>query len=418
MGYTYVEIFGLLEHPSDESLGYQLSGLFCPTSRFGSLRDFQYFVNYMHEKGIGVILDWIPYHFATNSTALGKIDGHSFYEDANPVTGIAVEDWKTYVFDLSRLDVQNFLLSSAQYACDHWHIDGFRVDAAKHVIERGEQGTAFFQRFNNLVHANHSGVFTIAESWDVQALDTLPITLGGLGFDAAWTISSQALHRMLPKTDQERSEDYASLLGIASDHFHCAAPEGAKRQIIHTLSHDEFRTISLYQTARAKKRANTLLTLSTIMLSPSWGYLLFMGLDYGKTMPWDSNRGLAMEERKQDKHSFIRKMVKDLNRLYKGAPPFWNPAGFEWAQQNDPENAVVAYHRNSIDQQYLVIHNYRNRSHEAYSVPHAQPSVRLVEVFNTDHQRYGGKGTHLNGDLASMAAIKVAPLSTLVFQCQ
>ncbi|MES2122711.1 MAG: glycogen/starch synthase [Chlamydiota bacterium] len=418
MGYAHVEIFGLLEHPSDESLGYQLSGLFCPTSRFGTLADFQYFVNYMHEKGIGVILDWVPYHFATNSTALGKIDGHPFYEDSDPVSGVSAENWKTYVFDLSKLDVRNFLLSSAQYACQEWHIDGFRVDAAKHVIQHGEHGPAFFKEFNALVHGNHPGAFTIAESWDVQALDTLPLEQGGLGFDAAWTISSQALHALIPKNDQERSEDYASLLGIASDHFHCAAPDGAKRQIMHTLSHDEFRDISLYCKSPTKKRANTLLTLSTIMLSPSWGYLLFMGLDYGKERKWNSTEGLKRDESRIGKHKRIRKMVKDLNHLYKGSPALWNPREFEWVVRNDAENALVAYHRKSSDQQYLVLHNYSSRAHDAYSIAETQGNTRLVEVFNTDRQRYGGKGIHLNGSSASLTAIKVAPLSTLVFQYQ
>lgn len=428
MGYTHIEIFGLLEHPSDESLGYQISSLFSSTGRFGTLQDFQYFVDHMHQKGIGVILDWTPYHFATNSTALGKFDGHPLYENSDPKKGIAANNWKTYLFDYSKEDVRNFVLSSARYACEHWHIDGFRVDAAGHLIELDKDGARahlnphgieFLKQFNQLIHTNYPGVFTVAESWDAKALDTLPLHQGGLGFDAAWTVASQSLHALLPMNDAERAQNYGALAGIAADHFYCPVSASAKRQVMHTLSHDEFGDISLYQKSGKKKRANTLLMLSTIMLSPSWGYLLFMGLDYGKEAPWDHKTGLNLVESKSGKHKKVRKMVKDLNQIYKQSPAFWNPEGFEWVKRNDPENAVVAYHKKSSSDAFLVVHNYSTHGLDPYPITYESGSAppentRLVEIFNTDSTRYGGKGGHANGTTST--AIKVAPLSTVLFR--
>jgi 1,4-alpha-glucan branching enzyme len=444
MHFTHIELLGLLEHPNDDSWGYQVSGFFAPTSRHGSLQDFQYFVSEMHRAEIAVIVDWVPYHFCADQWSLGQFDGSALFEDTDPFNGIAPCKWGSLVSDNSKQDVRNFLLSSAYFAFEKLHLDGLRVDAVTHLIDfrsgrynytpvNGSwlniHGIKLMEELNRGVHRDFPGVFTVAENWFLEMPDTTPIEEGGYGFDRRWSPVGNAIQRYLEKNEEERKNAYSDLTHI--DRF-----SSTHRQMI-GMSHDEVRPGNKSLFARApgsdaQKFANARLYLTTQAFAPGNGILTFMGCEFAQKRFWDHHRELDFSDLNEKPHQQMSKLTKTLNKFYNSQPAFWSagPKGthFEWVNRSDAENTVISYHRrDEKGHQFLVIHNFSTKAFEKYNLVFNECLLpnnlkRVTEVLNTDHQKFGGTGSYMNSEEVEISekiggiAIKLPSFATVVFE--
>ncbi|MGD0351749.1 MAG: 1,4-alpha-glucan branching protein GlgB [Verrucomicrobiota bacterium] len=446
MGFTHVEFLPVAEHAFFPSWGYQITGFYAPTSRYGTPDDFQFLVNALHAAGIGVLVDWVPAHFPRDDWALAKFDGTALYEHEDPRKG-AHQDWGTLVFNFGRHEVSNFLAANALFWCDRFHVDGLRVDAVASMLyldysrKAGEwipnqfggrehlEAIEFLKTFNHLTHTVFPGVLTIAEESTAWPLVTRPPYVGGLGFSFKWNMgwmhdtlgyfSREPIHRKYHQNDLT----FATLY-----HHH--------ENFILPLSHDEVvhgkgSLIGRMPGDDWQKFANLRALIAYQWLFPG-KKLLFMGGEFGQSAEWNANGQLDWWLLDAGPfHRGLQKFVEDLNKLYTASPGLWQSdydhGGFNWIDCADRDDSVLSFVRQTADgaNQLVVILNL---------TPVPRPNYRIGlpragkwrEVLNSDAAIYGGSNQgNLGGVTAEdipchnqphSAEFRLPPLSVIVFQ--
>ncbi|MBS0634275.1 MAG: 1,4-alpha-glucan branching protein GlgB [Verrucomicrobia bacterium] len=441
MGYTHVELMPLSEHPLDESWGYQVTGFFAVTSRFGTPTDFQYFVNHMHNQGIGVIMDWVPGHFPRDDFSLGNFDGTCLYEHADPKQGLHPH-WSTLIFNFGRKEVSNFLIASALVWCDLYHIDGLRVDAVASMLyldygredgcwvpniyggKENLDAIEFLKHANSAIHTNYPGVVTFAEESTSFNGVSQPLESGGLGFDFKWNmgwmndtlryIEKEPIFRVYHHNDLT-----FGLLYAFSEHF------------VLVFSHDEVvhgkkSMLSKMPGDMWQKFANLRLLLSYQMCQPG-KKLVFMGTEIGQWNEWYCKAEVEWLLLEYPTHKGLQTCVKELNHLYQNEKALWaddfSPNGFEWVDFRDEKNSVISYVRKGEGQSLLCIHNFTPSYHHEYLL-HIRGVKSVEEIFNSDEVRYGGSGKvrepvkilQDKNDAPYALMMSLAPLSTTIYR--
>lgn len=441
MAFTHIELMPIQEHPLDESWGYQVSGYYACTSRFGTPEDFQWFVNHLHESGIGVILDWVPGHFPTDNFSLGQFDGTALYEHIDPRKGFHPH-WNTFIFNYGRHEVSNFLIGNALYWFEKMHVDGLRVDAVASMLyldygrKEGEwipnmfggkenlEAIEFLKHLNSIVHERFPGVLMIAEESTSFPRVTSSPRDGGLGFDLKWNMGwmndtlGYFAEDMLFRHYHQNKLTFG-LLYAFSEKF-CSV-----------LSHDE--VVHGKQSLLSKmpgdmwQRFANLRLLYSYMLCQPGKKLIFMGAELGMWNEWNVKAELEWFLLEYPAHQGVQKMVKDLNHFYVSHPALWekdfSPEGFEWVDFSDRQNSVVSYLRKSSVGILLCVHNFTPEFHSNYRLKLSNLSS-IEEVFNSDSSSYGGSGkTRLEvfidcdeNHRATGVKLALAPLATMIFK--
>ena len=409
-GFTHVELLPVSEHPFGGSWGYQVTSYYAPTSRFGSPDDFRYFVDRLHQRGIGVLVDWVPAHFPKDSWALAKFDGTALYEHADPRRG-EQPDWGTLVFDFGRNEVRNFLVANALYWIEEFHLDGLRVDAVASMLyldysrKEGEwlpnqyggrenlDAVKFLQELNATDYKRHPGVVMVAEESTAWPGVTRPTHLGGLGFGFKWNmgwmhdtlryLSHEPIHRAY-----HHNEMTFSLVYAWSENF------------VLPLSHDEVvhGKGSLWgrMPGDAWNKAAGLRSLLAFMWAHPGKQLLFMGGEFGQPAEWSEQRSLDWHLLDEPLHRGVQDLLRSLNSVYKSTPALFSqdtsPDGFRWIDANDSGGNVLSFLRIGADGSRLAcVANFAGVPHHDYRV--GLPSAgRWREVVNTDAEAYGGSG--------------------------
>ncbi|OLZ09644.1 1,4-alpha-glucan branching protein GlgB [Sulfobacillus thermosulfidooxidans] len=406
-GFTHVELLPIMEHPYYGSWGYQTTCYFAPSSRFGSPQDLMYFIDQCHQQGLGVILDWVPSHFATDDFGLAEFDGTHLYEHADPRQGIHPQ-WHSYLFNYGRNEVRSFLLSSAMFWLDYYHADGLRVDAVSSMLyldfgrQAGEwipnrygghenlEAISFLQQLNQAVHQRFPGVVMIAEESTAWPHVTSRPEDGGLGFDFKWDMGW--MHDTL---------DYMSKDPIYRRYHHdklTFRPMYAlSERFILPLSHDEVvhgkgSLINKMAGDTWQKMANLRLLFAYMYATPG-KKLLFMGAELAQWREWSHDRELDWFLLDDPYHKGIAHLVKDLNALYHQNPALfsldYDERGFEWCDFGDRDGSVISFFRRGADQDLLCVFNFTPVPRHGYRLGVLQPE-KWQEIFNTDSVYYGG----------------------------
>ena len=411
MHYTHVELLPVFEHPLDQSWGYQVSGFYAPTSRYGTPEDFAYFVNHMHKNGIGVILDWVGAHFPKDEFSLGRFDGTALYEHADPRQG-EQPDWGTYIFNFGRNEVRNFLIGSALCFLGKYHIDGLRADAVASMLyldysrKEGEwitnayggninlEAVAFLQELNETVHNHFPGVLMAAEESTSYPGVTLPVLEGGLGFTFKWNMGW--MHDTL---------DYYALDPIHRKFHHSmltfTLEYAFQEDYILVLSHDEVvhgkKSLINRMPGEYEQKFASLRVYYCGMMAHPGKKLLFMGGEFGQWIEWNCMQDLDFHLLDYPSHARLRQMNIALNDFYRNEPAFWeldhSPEGFEWIDGGNEEQSVVSFFRWNREHTdgVLVILNLTPVCRENFSIGVPFSGI-WKECFNSDELSFGGKG--------------------------
>ena len=423
MGFTHIELLPVMAHPFSGSWGYQVSGYFAPTPRYGTPDDLRAFIDRMHSSGIGLIIDWVPAHFPRDDFALARFDGTALYEHSDPRRG-AHPDWGTLVFNYGRHEVRNFLISNALFWLREYHIDGIRVDAVASMLyldysrREGEwvpnefggredlDAVAFLKQLNETIYAQEPGIISAAEESTAWPGVSRPTYLGGLGFGFKWNMGW--MHDTLAYFQQEpiyrryhHHELTFSLMYAFSENF------------ILPLSHDEVvhgkgSLVSKMPGDGWQKLAN-LRALYAYMWAHPGKKLLFMGGELAQEQEWSHERSLDWHLLERPGHAGIQSLVRDLNRLYRDEPALWeldsDPAGFWWIEPNDADRNVVAFARQSRGGERVLVFvaNLSPVPRESYrlGLPRA---TRWREAINTDSTFYGGS------DIGNLGSVEPEPI--------
>ncbi|MEQ5790554.1 1,4-alpha-glucan branching protein GlgB [Muricauda sp. NFXS6] len=411
MGFTHVELMPVMEYPYDPSWGYQITGYFAPTSRFGKPEDFKVLVDAFHQRGIGVILDWVPSHFPEDAHGLGFFDGSHLYEHPDRRRGYH-PDWKSLIFNYGRNEVRAFLISNAAYWLDQYHVDGLRVDAVASMLyldysrEDGEwepnmygnnenlEAMSFLREMNQEVYASFKGVQTIAEESTAFTGVTKPVHYGGLGFGMKWMMGwmhdtleffkNDPIHRSYNLNAISFSLTYAFTENFMLPFSHDEVVYG-KQSLLYRMPGDEWQRF-----------ANLRLLFGYMFTHPG-GNLLFMGAEFGQSSEWNFQEGLEWHLTQYDFHSGIQEVIKDLNKIYKTYPALYEkqfkPDGFQWIEYNDQENTVISYIRKGNDSKddLIIVCNFTPVPRENYRLGVPKTST-LKLVFNSDDKKYSGSG--------------------------
>jgi 1,4-alpha-glucan branching enzyme len=408
MGFSHVELLPITEHPYDKSWGYQATGYYAPTSRFGSPDDFRYFVDHCHRNGIGVILDWVPAHFPKDAHGLARFDGTALYEHADPRKGEHL-DWSTLIYNYSRNEVKNFLLSSALCWLEDYHIDGLRVDAVASMLyldySRTEwipnqyggnenlEAIAFLRQMNEVVHAEAPGALIMAEESTSWPQVTKPTWVGGLGFDLKWNMGwmndtlayfqHEPIHRAYHHDMLTFSMLYAFSENFLLPFSHDEVVHG-KRSMLHKMPGDEWQRFANLRLAY------------TYMFTHPGKKLLFMGTEFGQGNEWDSQQVLDWWVVQFPFHQGVQQLVRDLNRLYHNTPALYRHEfewqGFEWIDCHDAKQSVLSYVRQAGDAKVVVALNFTPVPRTGYRIGVPAPG-RWREAVNSDAGVYGGSNT-------------------------
>jgi 1,4-alpha-glucan branching enzyme len=445
MGFTHVEVLPLAEHPFDGSWGYQVTGFYAPTHRYGPPEDFAWFVDHLHSRGIGVILDWVPAHFPRDAFALAEFDGTHLYEHADPRQG-AHQDWGTLIFNYGRNEVRCFLAANALAWCDRYHLDGLRVDAVASMLyldysrKAGEwvpnkfggrenlEAIAFLRHVNGLVHHYHPGVVMIAEESTSFSGVTKPPADGGLGFDFKWNMGW--MHDTLR---------YFAKEPVHRRHHHNDLTFGMLYQyaenFVSVFSHDEVvhgKASLLFKMGawHIPEKAANLRALYAHMWAWPGKKLLFMGGEFAQSSEWRHDQSLDWHLTQYLDHEGVRLLVRDLNKLYTTEPALGetdlDPKGFRWLSCADADANLIAYLRSSADERSLfaVVGHFGGALRD-YRIGVPQPG-RWREVLNTNSEFYGGSGVGNDGGrttediprdgFAQSINVKLPPLTTVIFK--
>lgn len=412
-GFTHIELLPITEHPLDASWGYQTTGYFAATSRFGTAEDFRYFVNYCHEHGIGVFLDWVPAHFPRDEHGLARFDGSALYEHEDPRRG-EHRDWGTLIYNYGRNEVKNFLIASAVFWLEEYHLDGLRVDAVASMLyldysrEEGDwipnvhggneniEAISFLRELNTITHANFPGTLIMAEESTSWPQVTRPVNLGGLGFSMKWNMgwmhdtltyfSKDPIHR-----HYHHEQLTFGLLYSFSENFilpfsHDEVVHG-KNSLLNKMPGDEWQ------------RFANLRLLYTYMFTYPGKKLLFMGCEFGQGDEWNHDKILDWYVLQYPYHAGIKKLVTDLNGLYADQPALhkydFDAFGFEWIDCHDTDQSVLSYLRKSENESIIVVLNFTPVIRDNYRI--GVPTMGDYEViFNSDSIHYAGSnaGSH------------------------
>jgi 1,4-alpha-glucan branching enzyme len=431
LGFTHVELLPVMEHPFSGSWGYQVTGFFAPTSRFGSPDDFRWFVDYLHQRGLGVILDWVPAHFPRDDWALARFDGTALYEHDDPRRG-AHPDWGTLVFNYGRHEVRNFLLASALFWLREFHVDGIRVDAVASMLyldysrREGEwvpnvfggnedlDAVGFLKELNEVIYGREPGVVSAAEESTAWPGVSRPTYLGGLGFGFKWNMGW--MHDTLDYFRREpiyrryhHHQLTFSLMYAFSENF------------ILPLSHDEVvhgkgSLLSKMPGDRWQQFAN-LRSLYAYMWAHPGKKLLFMGGELAQEQEWSHDRSLDWHLLERPEHAGMQQLVRELNRVYRDRPALWQvdhtPDGFRWLEANDAGHNVIVFARYGVDgtDPVVCVGNFSPEVRERYRVGFPSGG-RWTEILNTDSTYYGGSDVgNLGGVVAEAGGWHDQPFS-------
>ncbi|MFA5975270.1 MAG: 1,4-alpha-glucan branching protein GlgB [Elusimicrobiota bacterium] len=444
MGYTHVEFLPLCEHPFDGSWGYQTTGYFAPTSRFGTPDDFRYLIDRLHQAGIGVLMDWVPAHFPIDAHGLGLFDGTHLFEHEDPRLGVHPE-WNTLIFNYRSPEVCNYLLSSALFWLDQYHIDGFRVDAVASMLyldyarKPGEwipnhhggreniEAINFIRRFNETLYREYPDITMIAEESTSWANVSRPTYSGGLGFGAKWDMgwmhdTLEFITRPSEERPSYQNELTFRLMYASSENF------------LLPLSHDEVGRGqgSLWE----QMRGDDWLKMASLRLLYGYQYaqtgkkLLFMGCEFGQRSAWNYEQALEWDRLQDSAHAGLQRWVKDLNQLYRKHSALheldYEAGGFEWIDANNPQQCVLSFLRKgrAPGDVMLVVCNFLPEERGIYriGVPY---EGQWQELLNSDANDYGGAG-RVNGIVQSenqgwngrphSIVLRLPPLSILFLQ--
>jgi 1,4-alpha-glucan branching enzyme len=444
-GFTHVEFLPITEHPFDGSWGYQTIGYYAPTSRFGTPTDFMFLVDYLHQRGIGVILDWVPAHFPKDAAGLGYFDGTHLYEHADPRQG-EQPDWDTFVFNYGRREVQSFLIGNALFWFDKYHIDGLRVDAVASMLyldyarKEGQwipnvyggkenlEGLAFLRRVNEQVYSAYPDVMMIAEESTAWPMVSRPVHLGGIGFGLKWNMGW--MHDML---------DYMSKDPVFRVYHHnritFSMLYAFTENFVLPFSHDEVvygkgSMIGKMPGDEWQKFANLRLLYGYMFGHPG-KKLLFMGGEIGQWSEWNHDSSLDWHLLQNPYHAGLRRWVRDLNTFYRGQPSLFeldfDSPGFEWVDCSDSERSVVCFLRNGKNpgDKMLFVCNFTPVPRPNYRVG-VPLNCRWREMLNSDAPLYGGSGQGNEGGAVAAPLpvhgrsyslnLTLPPLGIVVFQ--
>lgn len=449
MGYTHIELMPIMEYPLDASWGYQVTGYYAPTSRYGAPDDFMYFVDYLHGKGIGVILDWVPAHFPKDEHGLARFDGTCLYEHADPRQG-EHPHWGTLIYNYGRPQVINFLIANALFWLEKFHADGIRMDAVASMLylDYGKQdgawlpnmyggnenleAVAFLKLLNDKIHARRDGSISIAEESTAWPKVTGSTSEDGLGFDLKWNMGWMNDYLEYIRTDPLFRKGRHGTLTFSMVYQY-------SEEFILVMSHDEVVHMkgSLYTKmpgSREEKFASLRLTYGYMAAHPG-KKLLFMGQEFGMEREWSEKGQLDWEllnpkGGKMSDNEQLRRYVSTLNAFYKKHPALYvddvKPSGFEWISVLDADRSVIAFLRKCKEEILLVLCNFTPVAYEDFrvGVPFAG---KYKEIFNSDAVEYGGSG-FVNSRLKQSKKVKwdgrpnsmecrLAPLSVQIFTC-
>lgn len=409
LGFTHIELLPVTEHPFDESWGYQTTGYYAPTSRYGTPDDFRWFVNHCHRNGIGIILDWVPAHFPKDSHGLAHFDGTALYEHDDPRMGEHL-DWSTLIYNYGRYEVKNFLISSALFWLEELHIDGIRVDAVASMLyldysrEEGQwlpnkyggrenlEAIDFMRELNEVTHSQVPGTLVMAEESTSWPQVTKPTYLGGLGFDLKWNmgwmndtlsyIENDPIHRQYHQNMLTFSMLYAFTENFLLPFSHDEVVHG-KRSLLYKMPGDEWQ------------RFANLRLLYVYLFTHPGKKLLFMGSEFGHGEEWNSTNGLDWYLLDYPGHQGIRDLVRDLNRIYRDHPALYihdfDWEGFEWVDCHDAQNSVLVYLRRAGEDFLVVALNFTPMARNDYRIGVPAAGV-YKEILNSDAHNYFGSG--------------------------
>ena len=445
MNFTHVELMPVMEYPYDPSWGYQLTGYFAPTSRFGYPEEFKFLVDKLHQNNIGIILDWVPSHFPEDAHGLGFFDGTCLYEHPDKRKGYH-PDWKSLIFNYGRNEVKSFLISNAIFWLDQYHADGLRVDAVASMLfldysrDEGEwepnqfggrenlDAIAFMKEMNEAVYSSFPDVQTIAEESTSFPMVSKPTFLGGLGFGMKWMMgwmhdtlqyfAKEPIYRKHHQNDLTFSMTYAFTENFMLPLSHDEVVYG-KHSIVGRVPGDEWQRF-----------ANLRLLYSYMFTHPGTN-LLFQGAEFGQSKEWDFQQSLDWHLLEYDVHKGVQNLIKDLNAFYKKEPALYEKQfqadGFEWIDYNDAENSVLTYIRkgNTSTNDLIIACNMTPIPRENYRMGLPNKG-KLKEIFNSDLKKYNGSGAYKNKAFAVeekewqyrtySAEIAIPPLGMVAFK--
>jgi 1,4-alpha-glucan branching enzyme len=444
MGFTHIELLPITEHPFDGSWGYQTTGYFAPTSRFGSPDDFRYFVDHMHQLGIGIILDWVPAHFPKDEHALSRFDGTALYEHEDPRRG-EHRDWGTLIFNYGRAEVRNFLLSSAIFWLEEFHLDGLRVDAVASMLyldysrEPGDwipnehggrenlEAVDFLKHLNSVSHEQFPGTVVIAEESTAWPQVSRPTWLGGLGFSMKWNMGW--MHDTLSYFEKDP---------VYRHYHHDLLTFGLlysfSENFVLPFSHDEVvhgkGSLLDKMSGDAWQRFASLRLLYCYMFAYPGKKLLFMGNEFAQGREWNEDAQLDWYLLETTEHQGIKSLVGELNHLLKNTPALhhqdFGESGFEWIDCHDASQSILSFQRKAHDGSFVVvILNFTPMVRHNYRIGLPQPG-KYREILNSDSEFYGGGNVGNQGEIETQEVewmnlphsveLTLPPLGALILQ--
>jgi len=449
LGFTHVEFMPVMEHPYFPSWGYQITGYFAPSSRFGTPEEFMLLVDALHQAGIGVIVDWVPSHFPTDAHGLAMFDGTALYEHPDPKMGFH-PDWKSAIPNYGRNEVRSFLISNALFWLDKFHVDGLRVDAVASMLyldysrEEGEwlpnihggnmnlDAISLLQEFNETVYAEYPDSVTIAEESTAYKGVSRPVFAGGLGFGQKWMMgwmhdtlnymTKDPIHRKYHQNEITFSLIYAFTENFMLPLSHDEVVHG-KGSLMDRMPGDEWQRF-----------ANMRLMFSYMFTHPGTK-LLFMGAEFAQTSEWNIERGLDWWLLQHDLHKGVKLLIADLNKLYTSNPQIYaqqfSNEGFRWISQDNADDSIIIYSRHMKEDKkppILVICNFLPTKRDVYKVGVPVKGI-YTEILNSDDAKYGGSGATLgNSKVKSVDGqwqnqqqhieITIPPLGVSVLTCK